>query len=114
MLNGDGEGVLAGKNKVANKKGEDVTKEFVSGAKQALKLAELAGAVMFIGKSKSPSCGPDKAYDGTFLDRLVKGDGITAALFKQNKIEVITEKDIEKSTADISIILGERSKKFEK
>lgn len=89
-----GEKVLDGKCKVRNKEGKNVTKEFIKGAKEVLKIAKLYGAKEFIGKSKSPSCGYGKTYDGTFTGKLIKGNGVTTAFFKRNGVKVITEKEL--------------------
>jgi uncharacterized protein YbbK (DUF523 family) len=80
--------------RVLNKEGEDVTGKFKKGAEETLKIAQLLGIKEFIGKSKSPSCGFGKTYDGTFSDILIKGNGITADLLSKNGIKVITEKDL--------------------
>jgi len=94
IQNGTGDDVLDGKSKVKNKAGEDVTLRFIRGAKQALKIAKLYRIKEFIGKSKSPSCGCRFIYDGSFSKKLIKGDGVAAALFKRNGIKVISENDI--------------------
>lgn len=80
--------------KVVTKAGKDVTKEFKRGAREVLKIAKLAGCQLAILKSKSPSCGSGKVYDGTFTGTLVDGDGVLAALLKKNGIVVKSEKDI--------------------
>jgi len=77
--------------KILTKSGKDVTKSFIKGAKETLKMAKLLEIKEAILKSKSPSCGCGKIYDGTFSGKLIKGDGTTAALLKKNKIIVITE-----------------------
>lgn len=89
-----GNDVLDGRSRVRNKIGRDVTPEFVRGAKEALKIAEQYSVEEFIAKSNSPSCGCGLIYDGSFSGKLVKGDGVTVALFKRNGIKVITENDI--------------------
>jgi len=94
IQNGTGADVLDGRNKVKNKVGEDVTREFIRGAREALKIAKLYGIKEFIAKSKSPSCGCGLIYDGSFSKKLIRGDGVTVALFKKNGIKVITESDI--------------------
>jgi len=91
---GTGDDVLDGKSKVKNKAGEDVTRQFIKGARQALKIAKQYGITEFIAKSKSPSCGCGLIYDGSFSGKLIKGEGVTTALFKRNGIKVITEDDI--------------------
>lgn len=89
-----GEFVLDGKCKVINKKGEDVTKQFVKGAYEVLKIAQSLGVKEYVGVQKSPSCGCGKTYDGTFTKTLIDGDGVTVALLKRNGILVKTEKEI--------------------
>lgn len=93
IKNGDGEGVVAGVNCVINKNGKDVTQNFLIGAEKTLKLAKEFGANKFVGKSKSPSCGLGLTYDGSFTGKLIKGDGVTVALFKKNGFKVFTEND---------------------
>jgi len=80
--------------KVVTKTGRDVTDNFTQGAEQVLRLARLLAIKEVILKQKSPSCGSGKIYDGTFSGKLIKGDGVTAALLKKNGIKVITEEDL--------------------
>ena len=77
--------------KVINKEGIDCTLEFVEGAKKALAIAKIVEVDAAILKSKSPSCGCEKIYDGRFTGRLIDGDGITAKLLKENSIKIYTE-----------------------
>lgn len=84
---------INGKN-VISESGKDRTREFLSGAQEALKIAKLAGCSQAILKSKSPSCGDGKIYDGTFSGKLVDGEGIFTKLLKQNKIDIKTEEEI--------------------
>ncbi len=81
-------------NKVISKDGDDVTSEFKKGAETALKIALDNNCNKAILKSKSPSCGCGKIYDGTFSGKLIDGDGIFTKLLKKNNIEVITEEEI--------------------
>jgi len=78
--------------KVINKEGKDVTSFFEHGAEETLFLAKKYNIKKALLKAKSPSCGCGKIYDGTFTDKLIKGDGITAKLLKENGIEIITLK----------------------
>ena len=91
---GAGRDVLDGRCEVRNVVGEDVTRQFVAGAEETLRLARLFKASQFIGKSRSPSCGSGEIYDGTFSGRPIAGDGVTVALLKRNGVEVITEEDL--------------------
>lgn len=83
-----------GKRKVINKKGEDVTAEFKLGAKKTLKIAQVVEAEKVILKQRSPSCGLNEIYDGTFSGNLIKKSGITAKLLIENGFEVLTEDDL--------------------
>jgi len=94
IQNGTGEDVLDGKARVKNEAGEDVTRQFIRGAKEALRIAKQYNIRKFIGKSRSPSCGCGLIHDGSFTGKLIKGDGVTVALFKRNGIKVISEKEV--------------------
>ena len=78
---------------VITEKGEDVTEAFRSGAKTCLEEALGAGAREAILKSKSPSCGCGKIYDGSFDGRLVDGDGLFTQLLKEAGVSCRTELD---------------------
>jgi|GEM_PF-4756860 Uncharacterized conserved protein len=45
----------------------------------------------FIGKSKSLSYRCGQIYDGTFPQKLIAGDGVTAALLKRNGSRIVSE-----------------------
>lgn len=94
IVGGDGDDVIDGEAKVITKDGEDVTEEFIKGARRALEIARIFNIKKAILKQRSPSCGNGKIYDGTFSGNLIEGDGVTAALFKRNGIEVISEEDL--------------------
>ena len=79
---------------IFNKDGIDVTKKFVKGAEETLKIAKLYNCKYAILKERSPSCGNKKIYDGTFSKTIIDGDGITAKLLKQNGVIVIGESEI--------------------
>lgn len=81
-------------NKVVTKDGDDVTFNFIKGAKQVLKVAKLFNIKSVILKQRSPSCGCGQIYDGTFSGTIIKGDGITTKFLKENGIEVRTEGDL--------------------
>lgn len=81
-------------NKVINKEGIDVTEEYQTGAQEVLKIAQKFNIKTAILKSKSPSCGKGKIYDGTFSNKLIEGNGITAELLKKHGIKVISSDDV--------------------
>lgn len=89
IVGGDGKDVLAGRACVKAQDGSDRTNEFIAGAQNTLETAQKNGAERAYLKSKSPSCGLGRIYDGTFSGTLREGDGVTSALLKNHGIEVI-------------------------
>ena len=81
-------------DKVLNKEGIDVTKEYNLGALKTLEICKNNNCKCAILKSKSPSCGVGLIYDGNFNKTLIKGDGITTKLLKENNIEVINSDEL--------------------
>jgi len=74
--------------------GRDVTDEFLRGAQASLERAHAAGCRRAVLKSRSPSCGTGRVYDGSFCGTLVPGDGIFAALLKRHGFSLCTEDDL--------------------
>ena len=81
--NKDGNDVLSGCTKVLSNKGIDVTKNFIQGAEETLKIAKEHNAKTAILKAGSPSCGYKKIYDGSFLGNKIQGMGVTAAILNK-------------------------------
>lgn len=75
-------------DRVLTADGRDVTAEYQKGAEEALRLAQQAGITQAFLKSKSPMCGCQKVFDGSFSGNLVDGDGILANLLLKNGIQV--------------------------
>ncbi len=94
IIDGNGYDVIDGKSNIKDNQGKDVTKEFLNGANECLKIANMYGCKKAILKEGSPSCGSNFIYDGTFSGNKTEGVGTTTALFRDNKIEVISENDI--------------------
>ena len=92
---GGGEDVLAGNAKVVDINGQDVTLAFLMGAMETLRLAKENGIEYAILKARSPSCGNNVIYSGSFTGRLIEGQGVAAALCKQSGIQVFNEKEID-------------------
>jgi uncharacterized protein YbbK (DUF523 family) len=91
IVGGDGFDVLDGKAKVIDNRGNDVTEQFLQGARQALHMAQVTRATEAILKERSPSCGSTMIYDGTFSKNKQKGVGVTAALLIRHGISVRSE-----------------------
>lgn len=95
IIGGMGEQVLAGLAIVSDKYGEDNTAMFVRGAEETLKTAKKFNVKYAILKEKSPSCGRNYIYNGTFTGELIEGMGVTAQLLEDNGIRVYNENNIE-------------------
>ena len=78
-------------DRVVNKVGEDVTPQFMAGARAALEAAQTHGCQYAILKKNSPSCGCGTIYDGTFTGTLTTGDGVAAELLKREGIAIFNE-----------------------
>ena len=83
-------------DKVVRQDGIDVTYEYNKGANEVLKIAQKNGCTKAILKSKSPSCGKGKIYDGTYTRTLIDGNGILTDLLLKNNITVYSETEIDK------------------
>ncbi len=99
ILNGTGQDVLSGKCKVVNKRGEDVTEQFLRGAQEVLAAVERLGIEEAYLKRTSPSCGVGKTWQmrkcaKCYKNNLVNGDGVLTALLKKNGIKVYHENDL--------------------
>ncbi|NHN84035.1 DUF523 domain-containing protein [Acetobacter musti] len=89
-----GEEVLNGTARIVTDTGQDVTSLFLSGARIALALAQQHKCRYAILTDNSPSCGSTTIYDGTFSGKTHPGTGATAALLRQNGVEVFSHTDI--------------------
>lgn len=83
-------------NQVINQIGEDNTLYFHDGAIHALALVKEHHIRSAILKSKSPSCGKDQIYDGTFSSTLTTGDGVLVEYLKKEGITIYNEHDFMK------------------
>lgn len=97
IVGGNGHDVLRGQARVMTCHGDDVTDEYISGARKALDVAQKNGAVVAVLQDLSPSCGSKRISDGSFARNRVAGVGVTAALFAENNIRVISADDVDLS-----------------
>ena len=74
---------------VRHKDGTSVDAEFRKGAELALEIVKKNNVELVILQSRSPSCGVDIIYDGTFSKTLIPGDGVFVKLLKENGIRVM-------------------------
>lgn len=80
---------------VKTKSGKSVDSEFRLGAQRALDAVLQQKAELAVLQSRSPSCGVNEIYDGTFSGNKIKGQGIFAKMLMEHGIKVIDVEDIE-------------------
>ena len=78
---------------------KDITNQLLSGSNIALE--KVLDCDFVILKTRSPSCGYKKIYDGSFSSKLIEGNGIFTNLLISNKIKVFSEEDFD----EISLLL---------
>jgi uncharacterized protein YbbK (DUF523 family) len=91
---GRGGDVLDGTARVLTDSGMDVTDVYLEGARVAVGRADAQGCTAAILKARSPACGCEAVYDGTFSRTLTDGDGVTAAALRRAGIELWTEETL--------------------
>ncbi|WP_328592838.1 DUF523 domain-containing protein [Oceanidesulfovibrio marinus] len=69
--------------------GDDVTEAFQRGARSAVKLCLQAKVRAAVLQPRSPSCGCDMVYDGSFGGVLVPGHGVFAGMLLDAGIQVL-------------------------
>ena len=79
---------------VSHRDGTSVDGEFRKGASLALDIIMKNQVDLVILQSRSPSCGVNTIYDGTFSKTLIPGDGVFARLLKSNGIKIIDVNDL--------------------
>ena len=79
---------------VSHKDGTSVDKEFRKGAKKALEIVKEENVDLVILQSRSPSCGVNSIYDGSFSGKLISGKGVFADLLQKNGIKVMDIADL--------------------
>ena len=79
---------------VTNTKGESVDFEFRLGADIALKIAQDEQIDLAILQSRSPSCGVNQIYDGTFSGAKIVGHGVFAEKLIKAGFKVVDVEDL--------------------
>jgi uncharacterized protein YbbK (DUF523 family) len=85
LVGGDGAGVLRGSARVVDVNGKDVTAAFAQGAQRVLEVAKRLKVSRCYLKGRSPSCGARASESGG----KVRGEGVCAALLRENGFEVV-------------------------
>ncbi len=94
---GDGRCVLKGSARVQTASGEDLSANFMAGARLALELCRNQGIGVALLAESSPSCGSTRIYDGHFRQRKIEGVGVSTALLEQHGIRVFSQHQIEEA-----------------
>ncbi|MER1993275.1 MAG: DUF523 domain-containing protein [Eubacteriales bacterium] len=80
--------------RVVNREGQDVDGAFRLGAEKALEIAERENPDLIILQSRSPSCGVNEIYDGTFTGKKIPGHGVFAEMAMGADYKVIDAEDL--------------------
>ena len=83
--------------KIVNTAGESKDREYREGAEKCLQIAKETNADLAILQSRSPSCGVNQIYDGTFSGRLIAGSGVFTSLLRENGFRTLDAEDLDKS-----------------
>ena len=85
---------------VKAKDGRIVDAEYRAGAAGCLEIARREKPDLIILQSRSPSCGVNEIYDGTFSGNKIEGMGIFASLMAENGFRVLDVSDAESLFTD--------------
>lgn len=94
IMDGTGQDVLLGRSVVQGEQGEVVTPQFIQGATEVLKIVRMFKVTAAILKERSPSCGVNNIYDGSFTHRIKLGQGVTAAILREHNIPIYSEEGL--------------------
>ncbi len=103
---GDGRDTLEASENLVNKEGKNLSREFLRGADETLKICKKLDIRKAVLKENSPSCGCSFIYRNEVL---VPGQGVTTALLRKEGIHVFSDLEIERQ----EILRKEESKMYE-
>ncbi len=90
--------------------GTDVTEAFARGAQASADLIVRSGVSLVVLKAKSPSCGLNVIYDGTYSGKLVSGRGVLAERLEKEGICMVCEDTVKACKPSVehpvAIVLG--------
>lgn len=79
---------------VRTKTGRDIDSEFRYGVSLAMEYAKKENIDLAILQSRSPTCGVNQIYDGSFQGKLIQGKGIFAAALEDAGYQVMDAEDL--------------------
>ena len=80
--------------RAVNRNGEDVDETFRKGAEKTMEIAGKEKPDLIILQSRSPSCGVNEIYDGTFSGKKIPGHGVFAGMAISSGYQVIDVEDL--------------------
>ena len=80
--------------RAVNRDSTDMDSAFRKGAEKTLKIAEREKPDLIILQSRSPSCGVNEIYDGSFTGKKIPGHGIFAGMAISAGYKVIDVEDL--------------------
>jgi uncharacterized protein YbbK (DUF523 family) len=107
IIGGEGADVLRGQAQVGDGVGNDVTADFLRGARSVLAAARGNGVRAAVLKDGSPSCGTTYIYDGSFRGQRSAGQGVTASLLSEAGIRVFSDRQFEEAAAYVASLEAE-------
>ena len=91
LVGGTASEVFSGAATVLEATGNNVTDQFIDGARRAVEYAVERGCVAAVLTDGSPSCGSTYVYDGNFAGGTQAGTGVVAQLLLDHGIAVFSE-----------------------
>jgi uncharacterized protein YbbK (DUF523 family) len=79
---------------VKTKTGQSVDWEFRAGAQKVTEEAVKQKVELAVLQSRSPSCGVNEIYDGSFSGKKMKGQGVFARMLAEQGIRIIDAEDV--------------------
>ncbi|BFK48210.1 DUF523 domain-containing protein [Lawsonibacter asaccharolyticus] len=80
---------------VTDENGNDVDLEYKRAVSMALSKIQHEDIELAILQSRSPTCGVNQIYDGSFTGKLISGMGLFAKALKERGIKVIDVEEVE-------------------
>src|SRR5690606_12007667 len=102
--------VLDHKMAVLTEQGADVSVAFLAGAETARRLVQHHQIRLAVLKARSPSCGNQQNYDGTFTGTRVPGEGVTAAALRRLGVQVFNEEQLPQAQHFLAVLDAESSR----
>jgi uncharacterized protein YbbK (DUF523 family) len=83
-------------DKITDRDGNDFTREYIAGAKEAVRLARENNVVCCIMKENSPSCGGKTIFHPTLADTVIPGHGLAVEYLRNAGFVVFSEHDLDR------------------